>query len=177
MLQIQVIECPKCGALLKNTENRKIAYCEYCGAKLAISDDSIQTKNININQTITYVDQAEAERNEAKKWEALSAYQKSHTKRVIIAIAAILYSIVLLVCFLSNRTGNAVGLILIPILVYISHLIMKHGQTSVHVTKNSKFFGLITDYEEKQTTPEKKVLYLWIIGGIILLMCFGVTIT
>lgn len=61
-IKMVLIKCPKCGANLEYEEGRKILYCKYCGAKVAIDNDNEYTYNYHTTDDAA-VEKAKAERD------------------------------------------------------------------------------------------------------------------
>lgn len=79
MVKMVPLTCPKCGADLEVRDDIKTCFCTYCGAKLLIDDGSKTVtinKNVYINNTNTYVDQAELEKVklQQEQWKEVSKF-------------------------------------------------------------------------------------------------------
>ena len=63
MKSVIELKCPRCGADLSVENDREILYCEYCGAKIVLTDENTFT----INKTIRKIDDAEIARAETER--------------------------------------------------------------------------------------------------------------
>lgn len=63
MKSVLDLKCPRCGADLNVEEDREILYCEYCGAKIILTDENTFT----INKTIHTIDDADITRAETER--------------------------------------------------------------------------------------------------------------
>lgn len=63
MKSVLELKCPRCGADLNVEEDREILYCEYCGAKIILTDENTFT----INKTIHTIDDADITRAETER--------------------------------------------------------------------------------------------------------------
>ena len=44
------LKCPTCGSILQINSNQKVAFCQYCGTKLAVDDEVQHTQFDNAEQ-------------------------------------------------------------------------------------------------------------------------------
>lgn len=63
-MQVQSIKCPECGATLTDSAGKGLAFCSYCGARLAITDENESVFRIVDEADIT---RAETERMVASR--------------------------------------------------------------------------------------------------------------
>lgn len=67
MKSVIVLKCPRCGADLSADEDRDLLFCQYCGAKIMLTDENTFTINKNINKTIHTIDDASIARAETER--------------------------------------------------------------------------------------------------------------
>lgn len=63
MKSLMELKCPRCGAELEAEEDREILFCQYCGAKIILTDENTFT----INKTIRTIDDADITRAETDR--------------------------------------------------------------------------------------------------------------
>ena len=63
MKSLMELKCPRCGAELEAEEDREVLYCQYCGAKIFLTDENTFT----INKTIHTIDDADITRAETDR--------------------------------------------------------------------------------------------------------------
>lgn len=61
------LTCPRCGAHLSIEKDRDVLFCQYCGAKIMLTDENTFTINKNIYQTIHTIDDASITRAETER--------------------------------------------------------------------------------------------------------------
>lgn len=104
MIKLKKLVCPSCGANLNEHKGSNITYCEYCGAKVMIDDDSNTThtinKNVKVEQTyhIRRTDDADVIRagNEIEK-------DKQNFKQVLVIWGGLFSIILAIVLFFVIR--------------------------------------------------------------------------
>ncbi len=72
-MRLVSLMCPQCGAQLQIDVDRSQAFCQYCGAKLLLDDEST---TININQRI--IDEARLKEAEVRLKELEYQHEISH---------------------------------------------------------------------------------------------------
>ena len=106
------IKCPRCGADLDAESDREMLFCQYCGAKIILSDENTYTinKNITINQTIHHVDDAKITRAETERMVQMHQIEKDRNEsnsKVNVLILKIVFSVILaIVGFFLATTEN-----------------------------------------------------------------------
>lgn len=60
MKSLMELKCPRCGAELEAEEDREVLFCQYCGAKIILTDENTFT----INKTVHTIDDADIARAE-----------------------------------------------------------------------------------------------------------------
>ena len=112
MIKMVSVKCPECNASLSIEEERKQCFCQYCGTKIIVDDDSI-------THTYRKVDEArikEAEANESIRLRELMFEEKKYAdkkkekafKVKMSVILGIVGSILLVIGFLGGEaTGNS----------------------------------------------------------------------
>ena len=103
-IKIVPLSCPNCGATVDAPVNQDCCFCTYCGAKLAITDDSLRIAiDKNINETKHVIDDAAiAEVN-----------RKTFIAKVLASFTAIvLFGIVALVFLTIRGNANAAEILL-----------------------------------------------------------------
>lgn len=123
MKSVLELKCPRCGADLSVENDREILYCEYCGAKIVLTDENTFT----INKTIRNIDDAEIARAETErivqmhKIEMEKEQEKKKRKQLKLKIViACLLDVIGIVMILSRQflfTGLSV--------IFISAIIWK----------------------------------------------------
>ena len=63
MKSLLELKCPRCGADLNVEDDREILFCQYCGAKIIMTDENTFT----INKTIHTIDDADIARAETDR--------------------------------------------------------------------------------------------------------------
>ena len=63
MKSLMELKCPRCGAELEAEEDREVLFCQYCGAKIILTDENTFT----INKTIHTIDDADITRAETDR--------------------------------------------------------------------------------------------------------------
>ena len=98
MKSVIELKCPRCGADLSVENDREILYCEYCGAKIVLTDENTFTINKNISKTIHTIDDASITRAETERIVQIHQIelekQKSKRKSTVL-ILKIAFSIIL----------------------------------------------------------------------------------
>ena len=124
MKSVLELKCPRCGADLSVENDREILYCEYCGAKIVLTDENTFT----INKTIRKIDDAEIARAETErivqmhKIEMEKEQEKKKRKQIKYKIViACLLDVIGIVMICLNRHSFCTGLSMI----FISAVIWK----------------------------------------------------
>lgn len=124
MKSVLELKCPRCGADLSVENDREILYCEYCGAKIVLTDENTFT----INKTIRKIDDAEIARAETErivqmhKIEMEKEQEKKKRKQIKYKIViACLLDVIGIVMICLNRHSFFTGLSMI----FISAVIWK----------------------------------------------------
>ena len=124
MKSVIELKCPRCGADLSAENDREILYCEYCGAKIVLTDENTFT----INKTIRKIDDAEIARAETErivqmhKIEMEKEQEKKKRKQLKYKIViACLLDVIGIVMICLNRHSFFTGLSMI----FISAVIWK----------------------------------------------------
>jgi DNA-directed RNA polymerase subunit RPC12/RpoP len=124
MKSVIELKCPRCGADLSVENDREILYCEYCGAKIVLTDENTFT----INKTIRKIDDAEIARAETErivqmhKIEMEKEQEKKKRKQIKYKIViACLLDVIGIVMICLNRHSFFTGLSMI----FISAVIWK----------------------------------------------------
>ena len=68
------INCPNCNGELTVAEDRKELFCEYCGTKILVEDDSVKTHIVRDEARLKELEMEQAlidKREEAHKWRAI----------------------------------------------------------------------------------------------------------
>ena len=124
MKSVIELKCPRCGADLSVENDREILYCEYCGAKIVLTDENTFT----INKTIRKIDDAEIARAETErivqmhKIEMEKEQEKKKRKQLKYKIViACLLDVIGIVMICLNRHSFFTGLSMI----FISAVIWK----------------------------------------------------
>ena len=124
MKSVLELKCPRCGADLSVENDREILYCEYCGAKIVLTDENTFT----INKTIRKIDDAEIARAETErivqmhKIEMEKEQEKKKRKQLKYKIViACLLDVIGIVMICLNRHSFFTGLSMI----FISAVIWK----------------------------------------------------
>ena len=100
MKSMMDLKCPRCGADLSVEKDRDMLFCQYCGAKIILTDENTYTinKNITINQTIHHVDDAKIARAETERMVQMHQMEmdkKKSSNKTTIIILKIVFSIFL----------------------------------------------------------------------------------
>lgn len=124
MKSVIELKCPRCGADLSVENDREILYCEYCGAKIVLTDENTFT----INKSIRKIDDAEIARAETErivqmhKIEMEKEQEKKKRKQLKYKIViACLLDVIGIVMICLNRHSFFTGLSMI----FISAVIWK----------------------------------------------------
>ena len=90
------LKCPRCGADLDAESDREMLFCQYCGAKIILTDENTYTinKNITINQTIHHVDDAKITRAETERMVQMHQIEKERNESKVLMLK-IIFSIIL----------------------------------------------------------------------------------
>lgn len=71
-MKLKTLKCPECGASIGIEEGRDFCFCSYCGSKVYLDDEKLETthnENINIttniNKTSRHIDDAKVEKTRA----------------------------------------------------------------------------------------------------------------
>lgn len=108
-MKIVSVKCPECGASLQIEDDRKQAFCSYCGAKVLLENEN--------EYTYHHIDEAEVKQAETERMirmrqlEVIEKQQKADQKiRVVKIIASLLLTVggVMLIVI-----GHMVGLLLL----------------------------------------------------------------
>ena len=100
MKSMMDLKCPRCGANLSVEKDRDILFCQYCGAKIILTDENTYTvnKNITINQTIHHIDDAKITRAETERMVQMHQMEmdkKKSSNKTTVIILKIVFSIFL----------------------------------------------------------------------------------
>ena len=90
------LKCPRCDADLDAESDREMLFCQYCGAKIILTDENTYTinKNITINQTIHHVDDAKITRAETERMVQMHQIEKERNESKVLMLK-IIFSIIL----------------------------------------------------------------------------------
>lgn len=69
MIKTYSLTCPNCGATLEASSDRERMFCEYCGTKILLKDDSIKTINLKSDTIERLSEQRAARKEEQRKHE------------------------------------------------------------------------------------------------------------
>lgn len=101
MPQIISMKCPECGATLELSDDRKIAFCSYCGAKIIIHNEN---EHIIRNIDEAAIKKAESERDVRLK--ELDVQEKDSNQRHFISVILLFLSIIIIgVGLYIRKTG------------------------------------------------------------------------
>lgn len=76
MVKTYSLSCPNCGATVEAKEHRSEMFCEYCGTKILLNDDSVKTINLK-SDTIEAIAKDRAERKEQLRKEQKDEEEKN----------------------------------------------------------------------------------------------------
>lgn len=112
------LKCPRCGADLSVEKDRDVLFCQYCGAKILLTDENTFTINKNINQTIHTIDDASITRAETERMVQMHQIEleKQKTKRkLIVLLLKIVFSIILafitMILYASESEASLLSLV------------------------------------------------------------------
>ena len=104
-MNVQRIDCPYCGANIEaGTDTKKIMYCQYCGNRLRIENDSNDitvNQNININKSIN-----QRVTNDAEILKEQNRHRENRWKLIIVCVLFV-FVISGLVTLTFNREKNS----------------------------------------------------------------------
>lgn len=69
MIKTYSLTCPNCGATLEASSDREQMFCEYCGTKILLKDDSIKTINLKSDTIERLAEQRAIRKEEQRKRE------------------------------------------------------------------------------------------------------------
>ena len=112
MKTTMAIKCPRCGADLDAESDREMLFCQYCGAKIILTDENTYTinKTITIDKTIHHVDDAKMTRAETERMIQMHQIEKERREsksKAIVLMLKIVFSVILaIVGFFLATTEN-----------------------------------------------------------------------
>lgn len=125
------LNCPRCGADLSVKKDRDIMFCQYCGAKIILTDENTYTININknITKTIHTVDDADITRAETDRMVQMHQIELEKQKsknRITVIILKIVFSIILaLLTMILYATDSDIAILGLCTLVAIPYIWIK----------------------------------------------------
>lgn len=132
------VKCPECNSNLNIEEERKSAFCTYCGAKILISND-----NVHIVRTIDDAKIEEAKTERIVKLKELDLEEKTvnlfQPLTIIWMIIGIIMIVISVVGFVINNIGMAVTFLVIGLLVSIADSIVIAVTNSIARRRRSKY--------------------------------------
>ena len=69
MIRTYSLTCPNCGAILETSSDRDQMFCEYCGTKILLKDDSVKTINLKSDTLEHLAEQRSIRKEEQRKRE------------------------------------------------------------------------------------------------------------
>lgn len=128
MKSFMEVKCPRCGADLDIETDREMIFCQYCGAKIILTDENTYTinKNITINKTIHTVDDAKITRAETERLVQMHQMELEHQKlqrRSTTLVLKIVFSIILaLLTVILMASDSEVAILSLATLVAIPYI-------------------------------------------------------
>ncbi len=182
MVSIIPCKCPNCNAEIHLDANREFGFCSYCGTKLYIHDDTVTT-HYEIHRIIDDAAIMRAESKNQIENRKLDQAEKKSKLKIKLAIAYIMACIVLSILayiflqYIPGASGTiilllAMLLISLPIVLFISHLILKYGETVVTTDSQSSWFGFKKESHDHVQSPTMFVLILFGVYIFIILAVF-----
>jgi|GEM_PF-939203 hypothetical protein len=90
MIRTIALTCPNCGSALTVEDDRKFIYCEYCGTKVMLHDDS--------TQTIHTIDEAAIKRAENERYSQEMQVQQQERERKMRARFLVFWIATIMLC-------------------------------------------------------------------------------
>lgn len=176
--------CPNCNAELEYSDDKKVMFCSYCGAKLAVEEDKIEYVHRKIDEAkIKKVELEERIYKDELDDKRMSRRIKFRVILGYVAVVAFLILIGILIreknVMVSSTLFMAVYLIIsLPIVVYSTIFIMKNTttETSTYVEEHTHFLPWIKTKETSTSnfTPFDRCLVLWLIYVFLTFVVWGI---
>ena len=177
MVHMIPVKCPACGASLQIEDDRDKFFCSYCGTQILLNDDTV-TKHYEINEAeIRRVEAEERIQNRRMEIEE----NRSRRKWILIATYAGICAFMGLATFISYQVEYesaavlllaTILLITLPIMIFLTKMIVGYDETTVETNTESSWFGFIRHTTTEETSPGKRVLILWGVYAYIMFMVF-----
>ena len=88
------LTCPDCGATMEISQDRKVYFCTYCGAKILVDNESKTIKHI-------IIDESKNSEIELEKLKYLNEIEKRKERSKLFAIASIFLILAIIVTFIA----------------------------------------------------------------------------
>ncbi len=177
MVNMIPVKCPACGASLQIEDNRDKFFCSYCGTQILVNDDTV-TKHYEINEAEIRKVEAE-ERIQNRRMEIEE--NRNKRKWILITVYAGICALMGLITFISYQVESqsasallmtTILLITLPVMIFLTRMIVGYDETTVETNTETKWFGFIRHTTREETSPGKRVLILWGVYAYIMFMVF-----
>lgn len=90
MIKTYSLICPNCGATLEASSDREQMFCEHCGTKILLKDDSVKTINLKSDTIERLAEQRAIRKEEQRKREEVEG-KKIFIGSLVIFLLCTLY--------------------------------------------------------------------------------------